>query len=284
MTAGTSRSLDPTVDARTWVFADRATELIVESCQLVSRPTVLLPALYCPEVASALEASGKVVKCYDLTGDLGPDIENLAGRCTPDVGVVIHFHPFGLQRALDRSAIPEDVMLLVDACHALRTSFRLPQLARTGDLTVFSPRKELGWSSGGVATGYWCGRLSNRLPHMDNVARLWRPGFLARQAEQDERATIALRSALGEYLPRGQTGEVLTFLPFKSESRDIIVEQLRSECIDAWYWKDEIRAASDCLGTHRLRKELFLVPTSQCTVATIQLLDLMTGHVLKKWT
>jgi hypothetical protein len=284
MTAGASHSLDPAVDAGTWIFANRATDLIVESCQLVSRPTVLLPALYCPEVASALEASGKVVKSYDLTSTLAPDIENLVGNCTPDVGVVIHFHPFGLQRPLDRSAIPEDVMLLVDACHALRTSFRLPQLARTGDLTIFSPRKELGWHSGGVATGPWCGRLSNRLPHMDDVAQLWRPGFLARQAEQDERTTLSLRSALGDYLPKGQDGEVLTFLPLKSESRDLLVEQLRSEGMAAWYWQGEICAATGGPATHRLWKELFLVPLPQHSTETGRLLELMLERAIQRWT
>jgi GNAT superfamily N-acetyltransferase len=209
----------------------RATDLIAAGCRDAGE-TVLLPALYCAEVADAIVAAGCVVHCYDLMPDL-------SGSPLPaDAGarVLIWHHPFGRYLPVPRRP---GMTVIEDACFSLRTTLAMPELAEP-ELMVFSPRKEFGWVDGGLAVGRRAKALYAAVdpPDRDLAARWHDLDWRAKVAQGQAASAYAVKE-LGALLPPGGASDrdILTVLPLFSARRDALIEELRAKGIGAWCWQ-----------------------------------------------
>jgi hypothetical protein len=246
----------------TALFASRATSLITGACKLAPRRLVLLPALFCTEVAQAIEAAGIQYRCYDVPSDLSSGSQQIADAFDSDVGSILVLHPFGLCRPFDRNAAAGDVLVIEDASHALRTWRLDNRIGQSGSVTVFSLRKELAWDEGGFALGSHAAMLNALVPQSRRVAARWRKIDTLELAREGRVSTSVIAQALGSRLPPIGDSEVLTALPVRSSRRDWCIERLRREGILAWRWRGGLKGVGS-RSTPRawaLRQELFLVP------------------------
>lgn len=245
----------------TELFASRATRLISAACRLAGG-VVLLPALFCTEVAEAIEQDGLQYRCYDVPSDLSCCSAQIAGSIQRDVGSILTLHPFGLCRPFDIGASTPRVTVIEDACHALRTSILDSRIGRSGSLTVFSFRKEFNWAEGGLAMGLQAGPLRCLVRESPGVAARWRRTDALQLAQLGLLATRTAKQALGARLPALQDHEVLTAIPLKSRRRDWCIERLRREGIEAWRWRGLLKGVGprSTPQTCALQRELFLVP------------------------
>jgi hypothetical protein len=214
------------------LLTGRATDVIAMGCREVGG-TILLPALYCAEVADAIAATGCDVRCYDLMPDLSGPVLPLAD----DVRAVVWHHPFG--RYVPPPRVP-GVTLIEDACYSLRTTLAMPELAEP-ELMVFSPRKEFRWTDGGLAIGTRAAVLRDAVspPGQDLVTR-WHA--LDRRAEvtRGQAASAYAVRELSTLLPPGTSalgGDILTMLPLLSARRDDVIGALRASGVGAWCWR-----------------------------------------------
>ena len=244
------------------LFSVRATSILCAAARAAKGRTVLLPGLYCVEVAKAIERAQVPYRCYDVPESLeaaGPEIEE---ALAPDVGAVVVLHPFGLARPPKLSRWPKGVTVIEDACHAARSARLGASIGQVGSLVVYSPRKELAWEYGGVAEGRYADPLAAWLESSGVVERRWRCLNWAPLLDEGRAATERVVDRLGEFLPRVTTREILTALPLKSRYRDHAIERLQRDGMGAWRWRGSLRGA-DTERTPRairLRDELFLVP------------------------
>jgi hypothetical protein len=266
------------------IFASRATSLIVAACRTASQPNVLLPSLYCADVASALENAGLRYCCYDVPSDLSQASCMIEEAYGPDIGVVVVLHPFGLMRLPNNLALPKKTLIIEDACHALRTAAGIPSLGSVGHLTVYSPRKELGWPEGGAASGPLTQSLNRAVEPATRVASLWPQHDISALAREGLRATHLAAAALADKMPRLAESEVLSALPLKSARRDETIRRLRAHGIAAWRWLREMKGTGPRRTPHawELRRKLLLVPL--CSGAKLsRLLDLLRDEPLEPW-
>lgn len=242
--------------------AGRATRLIVAACRTAPRPRVLLPAIFCAEVADALEAAGLEYRCYDLPSDLSCAAREIERAMGDDIGAVIVLHPFGLSRAPGPLQVPPDVLIVEDACHALRTSMLDSRIGAAAGLTVYSFRKELSWGEGAFARGPLVRTLKRIVPSSIRVARRWALVDRAAMLQAGQRMTRAAAQRLGGRLPPLADCEVLTALPLRSRRRDACVRRLRARGIEAWRWRGRLHGVGPAATPQawRLKRELFLVP------------------------
>jgi hypothetical protein len=264
-------------------FAPRATGMIAAACRLARRHVVLLPALFCFEVAEAIEAAGLAYRCYDVPPDLSDPWPGLLAALDGEVGAALTLHPFGLRRPVP-AARPADVLLVEDACHALRSAWRDGAGMGRGDLVVYSPRKELGWDSGGVAGGARVADLG--LSPAPAVAAAWNATDLGRAAEEGRRVTEAACAALGDQLPRVESGDVLLALPLLSRRRDDVIASLRAQGIGAWRWRRPLKGSGprSTPGAWALRRRLLLVPLPTVPGPDLQqLLETVARAALEPW-
>jgi hypothetical protein len=266
------------------VFASRATALIVAACRSARRSVVLLPALYCPDVAEAIEAGGLVYRCYDVPSSLSSTSSLIDLEYGSDVGTVIVLHPFGLARAPNNLTLPEETLLIEDACHAPRTAINIPALGSVGQITIFSPRKEFGWSEGGIAVGPLATVLKREVSPAAQVADRWQQQDIAALAQGGWSATRLAIAALGDKLPPVVEGEVTSVLPLKSARRDATIERLRAAGFEAWRWLRPLRHAGpeQTPQAWKLLQKLFLVPLLSGTEFE-RLLELLRDEPLESW-
>jgi hypothetical protein len=265
------------------VFASRATEIIIAACRRARRRVVLLPALYCADVAGAIEAAGLSYRCYDVPSDLSSASATIAAAIAPDIGSIVVLHPFGLKGSFDVT-MPGETLLIEDACHALRTSCSTSEIGARGDVTIYSPRKELGWTDGGIATGPLARSLQNVLAPAPHVARQWRASGIEDLAREGQRWTQLAFRALGCFLPPLKQGVVLTALPLKSPERDSLIARLRARGIPAWRWIRPLKGTGPRLTPQawKLRQQLLLVPLADDS-GLERTLDLLSREPLEPW-
>lgn len=271
-------------DGEPIIFASRATNLIVAACRTDRRSVVLLPALYCHDVAAAIEDAGLSYRCYDMPSSLASASSQIDLAYGPDIGVVIVLHPFGLARPPSDLALPEQTLLIEDACHALRTSMNIPALGSVGHIAVYSPRKEFGWSEGGAAAGPLAAVLERGVDPAPQVARRWRQHDMPALAVAGWRATRHAADALADKLPPIVAGEVLSVLPLKSARRDATITRLRERGFEAWRWLRPLKQ-SDRQKTPQvwgLRHKLLLVPLTSGEEFE-RLLELLRDEPLESW-
>ena len=247
---------------RNLLFTVRATEIIAMACQVSGRSVVLLPALYCAEVASAIEQIGLRYRCYDLAPDLSCHPIALSAAYERDVGALVLLHPFGLSRAVAEIQPPDQTIVIEDACHSLRTSWQGLGIGSIGHLVVYSPRKEFGWPVGGIAEGPLAATLSHMIPKAPAVELHWQEIDLDELVCEGLRATELASGILTDRLPSLKRGEVLTALPLKSSQRDVMINRLRAKGIPAWRWIRPLKGAgpSQTPVAWALRQKLLLVP------------------------
>ena len=241
----------------------RATELIVEcSRQMhVHRKIVLLPALFCPEIAKLLEKTGIPFRCYDVGIDLGRNqertLEEIDRVMGPDVGLVLTVHYFGLLCSLPKGSL-HGISILEDACHAGRT---LKSEKRNGVPTrpiVFSPRKEFSWSSGGILEGSVI--YLKQSPNYLKIVDKWEQIVWSTKIDHGRKQTALAKAVLKDRLPEVGNA-ILTHIPLRSYNRDQVVESLRRQNINAWYWIRPLKGTTpqQTPRTWHLRKTLFAV-------------------------
>jgi hypothetical protein len=257
-------------------FATRATRLIAEACTLAAEPTVLLPALFCVEVADAIEAAGISYRCYDLTADLAP--------CLPfaKTGAVLTLHPFGLLRRFRERPVPDDVLWIEDACHALR-GYRTGDVF--GDVVIYSPRKEFEWDDGGIATGPLMDRLSSD-ERSRELEQQWLATDLDDETSRGVLVTRRAREALGDRLPHLDDGDILYVLPLLTAQRDAFTERLRAGGCEAWYWRGVLAGAGPetTPGAWAIRERLCLVPLPRSPGPELErILAMLCNEPLEQW-
>jgi hypothetical protein len=255
----------PAVAGTRALLAARATDILATSCRMLGRRasgqpgTVLLPALYCAEVADAIRDAGCEVRCYDVPADLSaPDLP-----LTSDVGAVIWHHPFGLYLPPPPSRGPT---MLEDACFTLHTVLDMPRRP-VPELMVFSPRKLFGWPDGGLAIGSRMADVAASLPAAEaGLAARWQavdlPGERARAAPASRHA----RARLGDRLPLADADDqVLTVLPLLARGRDTAIATLRASGISAWHWQRPMPGCTKRTTPRAwsLRQRLLLMPVPE---------------------
>jgi hypothetical protein len=266
------------------LFASRATEIIATACQVSDRSVVLLPALYCAEVASAIEQIGLRYRCYDLAPDLSSHPIALSAAYGRDVGALVLLHPFGLSRTVAEGQLPEEAVVIEDACHSLRTSCQSIAIGSIGHLVVYSPRKEFGWLAGGIAEGPLTPTLSRLLPNATAVELQWKEIDLNELVSKGLRATALASEILTDRLPPLKRGEVLTALPLKSLRRDAMINRLRAKGIYAWRWRRPLKGTGPTQTpiAWALRQRLLLVPLPTGSELEGQL-DLLCKEEFETW-
>jgi hypothetical protein len=266
------------------LFASRATSIISETCRSARRTVVLLPALYCAEVATAIEKAGLSYRCYDMPSDLSSASSMIDLAYDRDIGAVVAWHPFGLLRPIHGLTLNRGTLLIEDACHAIRTAVASSSLGDAGHLTVYSPRKEFGWPEGGIATGSLLRLVRRLVVPAPWVEQRWEQSDIGKLASQGRQITRLAFAALPEKLPPLRKDEVLSALPLKSTRRDATISRLRAKGIEAWRW---VRPMKDT-GPNRtpqawaLRRKLLLVPLPS-SVELERTLDLLSGEALEAW-
>lgn len=267
------------------VFASRATALIVAACRSARRPVVLLPALYCPDVAAAIEEGGLVYRCYDVPSSLSSTSSLIDLAYEADVGTVVVLHPFGLARPPNNLALPEATLLIEDACHALRTSINIPAVGSVGQITIFSPRKEFGWSEGGIAAGPLATVLKREVSPAPQVAYYWQQQDVSALTHAGRCATSVAIAALGDKLPPVVEGEVTSVLPLQSARRDATIARLRAAGFEAWRWLRPLKhtGPEQTPQAWKLLQKLFLVPLLSGTEFE-RLLELLRDEPLESWS
>lgn len=272
--------------SRNLVFASRATSLIVAGCDVSSQKKALLPSLYCAEVAEALEASGIDYRCYDVPADLSEASYEIDAAFDSDIGSIVILHPFGLTRAPGRFRnVEQHTVLIEDACHALRSAELGSSIGSVGDLTVFSARKEIGWSEGGIALGSLLADLSGEFIPSQDVETEWRSVNIGALAQKGRNATRVACRVLGGKLPFVGEEDVLTHLPLLSPNRDRAIENLRDQGILAWRWIHPLKSfgQNSMPGCFDLRKRLLLVPLPTKRLMLEQTLELTGKMELNDW-
>lgn len=265
-------------------FAARATDIIVAACRSARRPTVLLPALYCAEVAAAVERAGLSYRCYDVPSDLAPASPMIDLAFGRDVGAVVTLHPFGLSRQPADLALPADTLVIEDACHALRTLLGRPAAGQLAHLTVYSPRKELGWAEGGAAAGPRARTAAPGVAADPRIEARWRRSDFDALAREGRRATLWAAAELSGKLPPLSSREVLLALPLKSVRRDATIERLRAHGVAAWRWKRPLKGTGPrrTPQSYTLRRKLLLVPLDG-EAGLGRTLELLRGEPLEDW-
>jgi hypothetical protein len=271
-------------DKRQLLFAERATEIIIAACRMAKRPTVLLPALYCYEVASAINDAGLNYRCYDLAPDLSFSSSSIDMALGHDIGSIVLLHPFGFYRPFPSVDMSGKIIVVEDACHSLRTSHYCLGIGSVGNLVVYSPRKELGWPTGGIAIGPLGVTLRSVLAPAHQVKSRWQTTDINLLAEEGLKATEFAASVLGDRLPPLKKGEVLTALPLKSSKRDTVIKKLRRSDIQAWRWIRPLKntGPNQTPGAWALRQKLLLVP--MCAGAELErTVDMLGRELLESW-
>lgn len=243
------------------MFASRATDLIVAGCRHASG-TVLLPALFCADVTDAIERAGLKYRCYDVPKDLSCPSREIHYAMGRDIGTIIILHPFGLCRIPDGLTDRKGVVVLEDACFALRTAALDSRVGSIGDLTVFSLRKEFDWLEGGLARGPLSRALKIPAPLDSAFEQQWRNIDVDSLVCAGLSTTQLARQRLGDRLPFVSDREVLTMLPLKSPRRDSVIERLRRKGIPAWRWIRRLKRMGPASTPEAwlLRSKLLLVP------------------------
>lgn len=252
-----------------------ATKLLMQEALACHATRVWLPGLYCPKVAGALKRLGLSLAYYDLDHDLAP-LAPPVTDISETVELVVGFYPFGLARDVPVHLLAGRAFVL-DACHALRTVLNSARQSARGPIVV-SLRKEFGgkgkaWLLRKGTTSHEPSQTDGRLPHF--CAEITRGHAVTRLAV----------AALGTYLPSVGTRDVLTNLPLLATDRDAAVAMLRSQGIEAWYWRRRLPGWSSKAVPQaaRLRKSLLLVPFPHPQVETDRLLDILETFDLIPW-
>ncbi len=230
----------------------RARDLIVLVALRAHAREVLLPALYCGEVAAALETAGVRHRCDDVGDDLGARSEDIIKRLTPNTDLVISVHWFGLNRP--PPPLPGSVDVLEDACHAARTLRSIG--VRRDNMVVYSPRKEFGWPLGGILEGGQFGDGG-----CDTLRARWRAHPWEVSVAAGRAVTSTLFSHLGTLMP-DPGHAVLSHLPLRSKKRDRAIAVLREAGFAAWYWRQPPPGTrtGQFPRWRSLDRDLFLVP------------------------
>jgi hypothetical protein len=238
------------------VCAERARDLLVAACAAADPALVLLPGLYCGEVAGAIGEAGLRWRCYDLDSRLDPilDFDGLpAARVC-----LVWCHLFGMVRPVP--SLPAGVRVVEDCCHALRSWLARGMTWPADRPAVFSPRKELGWREGGVAA--WPGtRLPSWPPQAGAIRARWDALHLEEEIDHGRARTRAARAALGARLPPGDADDVLTYLPLLTTDAGPAIDALRAQGLDAWRWLDApcLRRPEEAPAANELWRMLVLV-------------------------
>jgi dTDP-4-amino-4,6-dideoxygalactose transaminase len=122
-----------------------------------TRSVVMAPAFNCGRVQYAIECAGCKVKAYDFSPGPGRvDWDRVVDAITPDVGVIIITHYFGVPidfREFYEFCRERDILLIEDCAHTLGGRIARYQVGTWGDAAIFSFNYDkpisLGW--GGVA-------------------------------------------------------------------------------------------------------------------------------------
>jgi hypothetical protein len=257
-------------------LAGRALDLLVELARpMRDRGVLLVPALYCAEVADALSSAGCALRSYDVPADLSPPRPAIS----TDVAGLVWHHPFGIWHP--PPMVPPGVRVIEDACFSLRTLFARGHALGPWPI-VTSLRKEFGWPAGG-----WLSDLTAPAPATAHVpadlARRWSRTCFGIELAAGLAATLAARAKLGTLLPAVQDDRtVLTMLPLLSEQRDDVVHDLRSVGRPAWCWLRPMPGCTPDLtpDAWTLHQQMFLLELPEVGAET---LDLLNKIRLKPW-
>ncbi|MEM7412288.1 MAG: hypothetical protein AAF430_18815 [Myxococcota bacterium] len=119
--------------------------------QALDAPQVWLPAYTCDSVYGAAKQSGKTVRYYPVSGQLGFPADDASRAWLDEVGrgdlvVSIDYFGFVPEDDLRRRAKAQGAWILDDASQAMLSR----DTGRDADFLLFSPRKYLGVPDGGV--------------------------------------------------------------------------------------------------------------------------------------
>jgi hypothetical protein len=262
------------------VLSRRAQELLVDGCRASGASTILVPALYCPDMVVAIRAAGLEVLYYDTDPDLAPSVTSLEKRLCDGCAVIWH-HPFGSY--LVPPSYP-GIMIIEDACYSFRTITSSGLDDQRARLCVCSLRKEFRLSMGGLAFGRMTGNLQSRSKRTHHaVVSKFRQVNLAMSISDGQGATEAVRKGMRDRLPRVSTfASVLSQIPLLSSRRDKVVKALRSASILAWYWQSRVPGLSrdEAPVAWELWQRLFLVPLPEADSSS---LDLVASISADRW-
>jgi hypothetical protein len=250
--------------------------------RLAAGRTLLVPALYCPDVHARLAAAGARPRTYDVGWDLAGDPRSLARELGPGTGAVLWLHPFGRFVPPPATGVP----VIEDGCFSLAEALRRPGAHEPATLLVFSARKELRWTEGAVAAGPLARGLHGPgapPPAGPAVARAWRTVRAGAAAGPRALPVSRVREALGDVLPAGHRPDgALSVLPLLSADRDGAVEALRAAGVSAWYWRDPLpgRDARRTPVAHELARRMFFVSVAS---RVPDVLTPLAGVPLERW-
>lgn len=124
--------------------------------QLKNTDTVLLPAYGCGAEIGPFEYAGCRLAFYDNGDGLNVDAQQVAHILESDLSVkaLLITHHFGLAQtevtSLMQLCVKTDTVLIEDCAHALYCGHENANLGSMGHLAIFSPRKTLPLTEGGI--------------------------------------------------------------------------------------------------------------------------------------
>ena len=116
---------------------------------------VIVPAFLCPTIIPPIRAASMEVGFYDVDEYLEPrvdQIEALLRLDQPAVVLVLHYCGFAPSSLADIATVTRRYggTLIEDCAHASLSSYGSPSIGSTGDMSIFSLRKEFAIPDGGA--------------------------------------------------------------------------------------------------------------------------------------
>ena len=116
---------------------------------------VLVPAFLCPTIIPPVRAASMEVGFYDVDEHLEPRVDHIEALLRlgqPAVVLVLHYCGFAPSGLADVATVTKRYggTLIEDCAHASLSSYSSPSMGSTGDMSIFSLRKEFAVPDGGA--------------------------------------------------------------------------------------------------------------------------------------
>ena len=126
---------------------------LVKALNIRQGDNILIPAYICDVAITPFESQGVEVRYFDIMSDFTPDFEMAESQADSKTKAMLVVHYFGFPQPLQRIknfCQKHNLILIEDCAHTIFGKYQGQYLGTIGEAAVFSPRKFLPVTDGGI--------------------------------------------------------------------------------------------------------------------------------------